>query len=80
MANCELTNNIANNPDKLFVTAHPIYGGSRLGVDNRKELLYTNGSNISVDTPSLTKYRQLGAKSYELHLHLLQFYLERWVL
>ncbi len=70
MANYELTNNIANNPDKLFVTAHPIYGSSRLGVDNRKELLYTNGTNISIDTPSVTKFRQLGAKSYELSNHL----------
>ncbi len=68
MANYELITNTACNHDTLFVTAHPIYGSSRLGVDNRKAILY-NGANVSADTTTFT-YRKIGWKSYELSNHL----------
>lgn len=68
MAHYELKTNSACNHDTLFVTEHAIYGSSRLGVDNRRAILY-NGANVSADTTTYT-YRNLGFKSYELSNHL----------
>jgi RHS repeat-associated protein len=68
MAHYELKTNSACNHDTLFVTEHAIYGSSRLGVDNRRAILY-NGADVSADTTTTT-YRRLGFKSYELSNHL----------
>ncbi len=69
MAHYELNTNAACNVEKLYVTEHPIYGLSRIGIDSRKTLLYLNGANLSQDTPTYAN-RILSSKQYELTNHL----------
>lgn len=47
---------------------HAIYCSSRLGIDNSRQVLYTNGA--AVTNSSTINSRQLGMKSYELSNHL----------
>ncbi|HEY1047202.1 MAG TPA: RHS repeat-associated core domain-containing protein, partial [Bacteroidia bacterium] len=69
MANYEITKTASGSVDKLYLASRVIHGASRLGVDNRKELLYDNGTNLSSVNITNTD-RKLSFKAYELSNYL----------
>lgn len=69
MANYMLKTNSSCVLDTLMLTSHPIYGSSRLGIDDGEVLLY-NGTDLSLDTTTNIKDRILTHKQYELSNHL----------